>query len=140
MKKEDVPQDKGMMDGRFEDLCYALDEQGNYVPVLSAGWEPKNEAMRQAWEVIDEKVEEARQKVLKGEFSPVYYFMVKNMMDIRLLAEYMEIRKRRVRRHLKPEEFARLDRAILEKYADVFDIGTERLVNFNEGPVSHEEQ
>jgi plasmid maintenance system antidote protein VapI len=139
MKTRDVPQDKGLMDGRFEDVCYALDENGNYVPVLSAGWEPKNEALRQAWGVIDEEVEQARQKVLAGEFSPIYFFMQKNMMDVKLLAEYMEIRKRKVRRHIKPSEFTTLDRETLEKYAKVFDISVERLINFNEGQARHAE-
>ena len=57
------------MDGRFEDVYYALDEDGNYVQVLSAGWEPKNDAMKLAWDVIHEKVEEARKEVLAGKFS-----------------------------------------------------------------------
>ena len=28
MKKKEVPQDEGLMEGRFEDVCYALDENG----------------------------------------------------------------------------------------------------------------
>lgn len=138
MKKKDVPQDKGLMDGRFEDVCYAVDENGNYVPVLSAGWEPKNDAMRQAWQVIHEQVEEARQRVLSGKFSPVYYFMEKNMMDIRLLAEYMGLPKRKVRKHLKPSVFKTLEKETVEKYADVFNISPERLVHFNEAPINDE--
>lgn len=132
MKKKDVPQDEGLMDGRFEDVCYALDENGNYVPVLSSGWEPKNEAMKQAWEVIHEHVEEARRKVLEGQYSPIYFFMEKNMMDVKLLAEYVELPRRRVRRHLSPKGFADLSREHLEKYAEVFDITAEQLINFNE--------
>lgn len=34
MKKKEVPQDEGLNEGRFEDVCYALDENGNYVAVL----------------------------------------------------------------------------------------------------------
>ena len=132
MKKKDVPQDKGLMDGRFEDLCYAQDEDGNYVQVLSAGWEPKNDAMKQAWEVIHEQVEEARELVEAGKYSPVYYFMVKNMMDIRLLAGYMELPKRKVRRHLKPRHFDRLDKETLARYAEVFNITPDHLMHFRE--------
>jgi hypothetical protein len=140
MKKTDVPQDEGLMEGRFEDVCYALDENGDYVPVLSAGWEPKNEAMRQAWEVIDEEIEKARQKVLAGKCSPIYFFMEKNMMNVKLLAEYMEMPRRKVRRHLKPPVFAGLEKAILERYAEVFDIGLDQLVNFKEEQVTHEKK
>ena len=139
MKKKDVPQDKGLMDGRFEDVCYALDEKGNYVQVLSAGWEPKNEAMRQAWEEIHASVEKARQEVISGKYSPVYYFMIMNMMEIKLLAGYMEIPKRKVRKHLRPKHFILLDAGTLTRYADVFNITMDRLVHFNEQELKHEE-
>lgn len=140
MKKKEVPQDKGLMDGRFKDVCYAMDESGNFVPVLSEGWDPKNDAMKQAWEVINEKVEEARQKVISGAFSPIFFFMEKNMMDIRLLAEYMELPKRKVRRHLKPAHFAKLDKQVLAQYAEVFNIHVDRLVNFKEENAIHGEK
>jgi len=138
MKKKDVPQDKGLMEGRFEDVCYAVDEHGNYVPVLSAGWEPKNAAMRQAWEVINEQVEEARRMVLTGKYSPLYYYMEKNMMDIRLLAEYMGLPKRKVKRHMKPSVFAKLEEEILKRYAEVFNITLGSLVNLKEDRAGHE--
>jgi hypothetical protein len=140
MKKKDVPQDEGLMDGRFKDVCYAVDENGKYIPVLSNGWEPKNDAMRQAWEVINEQVEEARKKVLSGKFSPVYFFMQKNLMDIKLLAKYLELPKRKVRRHLNPSDFANLDNYTLSRYAEVFNITVDRLLNFNEDPVIDEKQ
>ena len=63
MKKKEVPQDEGLNEGRFEDVCYALDDNGNYVAVLSKGWNPKTDALLQAWEVIHEKTEQARQRV-----------------------------------------------------------------------------
>ncbi|MBW6461281.1 MAG: hypothetical protein K0B08_11985 [Bacteroidales bacterium] len=74
MKKKEVPQDEGLMEGRFEDVCYALDENGNYVAVLSKGWKPKTDAMLQAWEVVHEKVEQVRQYVLAGKISPIAYW------------------------------------------------------------------
>lgn len=139
MKKKDVPQDKGLMEGRFEDVCYAMDENGNYVQVLSSGWEPKNDAMRQAWEEINMVIEEARQEVISGKQSPLYFFMKKNMMDTRLLAEYMEMPKRKVRRHLRPKHFEKLDKDILARYADIFNIDVARLENFNEEKIIHGE-
>ncbi len=139
MKKKDVPQDKGYMDGRFKDVYYAQDEEGNFVPVLSEGWQPKNDAMKLAWEAIYEKVEEARKAVIEGKYSPIYFFMVKNIMDVKLLAEYMELPKRIVRRHLKPGKFNKLEAEVLQQYAELFKITIEQLVNFNEGPVSNEE-
>ncbi len=133
MRKKEVPQDDaGLMEGKMRDLCYAVDENGKYVQVFSTGWEPKNEAMKQAWNEIREKVEHTRQKVLEGKVSPVAYYMEKNIMSISLLAQYLELPKRKVRKHLKPGVFRKLDKKILEKYAETFTITIDELCTFNE--------
>jgi hypothetical protein len=132
MKKNDVPQDEGLTEGMEIDLCYALDENGNYTRVSSSGWQPKTDAMRQAWDVIFEKTEQVRQRVLSGELSPVAYYMEKNLMDVKLLADYAGLPKRKVRKHLRPEHFARLDDRVLERYAETFGIGVDKLRNFRE--------
>jgi hypothetical protein len=130
MKKKEVPQDEGLSEGRFEDVCYALDEEGNYTVVPSTGWTPKTDAMLQAWEVIHEQVEIVRQQVLKGELSPIAYFMEKNLMDVKLLSDYTDIPKRKIRKHLKPEKFKQLDDSVLSIYAGTFEISAETLRNF----------
>jgi len=130
MKKQEVPQDEGLNEGLFEDVCYAVDENGNYTQVGSTGWQPKTDALLQAWEVIHEKVEQVRQKVLAGELSPIAYYMEKNLMDLKLLAAYTNLSKRKVRKHLKPERFNKLDTKVLARYADTFTISVEDLRNF----------
>lgn len=132
MNKKDVPQDEGLSEGLFEDICYALDENGNYTVVPTTGWQPKTDAMLQAWDVIHEKVEQVRQKVLSGELSPVAYFMEKNLMDVKLLADYSGLPKRKIRKHLKPAYFAKIEDKILGLYAETFGITVDRLRNFRE--------
>ena len=64
MKKEEVPQDDAnMLEGKFRVVKYALNEKGEYEKVPSVGWEPENTALEQAWDVINERVETARQAV-----------------------------------------------------------------------------
>ena len=130
MKKKEVPQDQGLTEGRFSDVCYALDENGNYVTVLSEGWKPKVDAMLQAWEVINEKVEQVRQEVIAGKVSPIAYYMEKNIMDVKLLADYVDLPRRKVRKHIIPENFSRLEEDILARYADTFNITVDELRNF----------
>jgi hypothetical protein len=132
MNKNEVPQDEGLSEGLFEDICYALDENGNYTIVPSKGWQPKTDAMMQAWEVINEKVEQVRQRVLSGELSPIAYYMEKNLMDPKLLADYSGLPKRKVKKHLKPDHFNKLDHQILIRYAETFGISVEMLINFRE--------
>src|SRR3954463_9555958 len=100
MKKEEVPQDgDNMHEGTFKQLFYATDNDGKYVPVTSVGWEPENVAMRQAWEEVHARVENARQQVLSGQISPVSYYMEKNIMDLALLASYVGKFQWQVKRH-----------------------------------------
>jgi len=121
MKEKEVPQDQiNMFNGKPPDVMFAADENGNYVKVKSAGWKPKNEVLRQAWEEVDENIEEARQKVATGEKSPIFFFMHKNIMDIKLLAEYTGLWRWQVKRHLKPSIFIKLSDKTLEKYKTAF--------------------
>jgi hypothetical protein len=42
MKTNEVLQDKAYFEeGKIRDVCYAVDDNGNYTRVLSLGWEPK---------------------------------------------------------------------------------------------------
>ncbi len=130
MKKTDVPQDDAnMMQGKFREPVYVLDDNGNYTTVRSVGWDPKNEVMQDAWDNINEKVKLAREKVLAGKVSPIAYYIEKNIMDVRLVASYMGIWRWKVKRHMKPSVFRKLDYDILEKYAEVFGVSIEQLMD-----------
>jgi len=132
LKAKDVPQDDAnMLQGKLREPIYSLDENGNYTTVQSVGWNPKNEVMKEAWDQVNEKVEHARNKVLSGEMSPLGYYIEKNIMDIGLVAKYMGIWRWTVKRHLKPNIFARLKEETLEKYAQVFNITKEQLIDTN---------
>ncbi len=133
MKKHEVPQDNaGLLEDKTVDLCYAVDENGNYVTIPSSGWAPKNAALLQAWEVVHEKMKEARQQILQGKLSPIAYYMEKNIMDVKLLATFIRLPKWKVRRHLTPAGFGKLDETILRRYADIFHVPVEALTNFKE--------
>ena len=133
MKREQVPQDNAhLMEGRSREVCYAVDEKGNYVKVLSTGWEPKNAALLQAWEQIEEQAQEACNLIKAGKTSPLAFFMAKCMFDVKLLSEYTNIPKRMIKEHLEPEHFRQLDDADLEKYAEAFNITIHELANWSQ--------
>ena len=128
MKKKEVPQDDAnLFEGKFKVVKYAVDDEGNYGTVGSVGWEPENTVLNQAWDQIDQQVEATRQKVKAGELSPLAYHMEKKLMDPAMLAQYLGITKRAVRRHLRPKGFAKLDQATLQLYADTLEISVEVL-------------
>ncbi|MFZ0134460.1 MAG: hypothetical protein WAK95_18125 [Desulfobacterales bacterium] len=126
MQKKDVPQDVGLNRGKTE-ITYAVDEDGTYVQAPSLGWEPKNVANQQAWEQIQHEIATEFERVRAGTRSPLAYHMVRNLMDVGLLAGYAGLPRWRVRRHLKPAGFRRLDRGLLARYADIFGISCEAL-------------
>ena len=132
MKAKEVPQDDAdMMRGKFREPVYSVDEKGNYTTVKSVGWDPKNAVMQQAWDNIHEKVEEVRQKVLAGELSPIAYYMEKHIMDTSLLSKYLRIWHWKVKRHLKPKHFNRLNDDLIKRYAEVFDLTSTELKNID---------
>jgi len=133
MKDKEVPQDDAnMLQGKFREPVYSLDEDGNYTIVKSVGWDPKNTVMQQAWDNINEKVEETKEKVINGQLSPIAYYMKKNIMDIGLLSKYMGLWRWTVKKHLKPKHFNKLSDKRLSQYADIFNITREQLTDINE--------
>ncbi|MEE4112077.1 MAG: hypothetical protein V2I40_04635 [Desulfobacteraceae bacterium] len=127
MKITEVPQDQGMMSDHRREVCYAVDDQGNYVLVDSAGWDPKNIANGQAWQLIDRAAVTALQKVHRGQASPLFYHMARHQMSVGLLAKYAGGGRLKVWLHLKPGPFSRLAPTALQRYADVFDISVREL-------------
>ena len=128
MKKNEVPQDdENLFEGKFKVVKYALDDDGNYGTVGSSGWEPENTVLNQAWDEINKKVEATLKKIELGEISVLAYHMEKNIMDVGMLSQYMDISKRNVTKHLEPSGFSQLGEKTLNKYAEVFDITVEEL-------------
>ncbi|MBA4396818.1 MAG: hypothetical protein C0394_05485 [Syntrophus sp. (in: bacteria)] len=133
MKREQVPQDdENLMDGRGRELCYAVDENGNYVQVLSSGWAPKNAALLQAWEQINDEAREVLLQVKAGKVSPLAFFMARGMFDVKLLSDFTDIPKKKIKAHLEPDHFEHLDNMTLGKYAEAFNISVDELVNWSE--------
>jgi heterodisulfide reductase subunit C len=131
MKEKEVPQDnEGLLEGKLREVCYAVDDNGNYVTVLSTGWTPKNAALKQAWADVNDKIEETKQNVLTGKLSPLAYYMEKNIMNLKLLSQYAGIPKWKVKRHLKPGVFQKLADETLGKYAQALDITIDELKTF----------
>lgn len=131
MRRKDVPQDRGIL-GEWKEIHYAVDDDGRYVLVPTAGWEPKNDANRMAWESIDEEVRSVLAKVRSGELSPLAYHMARHQMDPGMLAGYVGCFRWQVRRHMQPEAFRRIPRTLAMRYASVFRLSPEELARVPE--------
>ncbi len=126
-----MPQDKGSLASKnITELCYVVDENGNYTTAKSTGWEAKTLAIKESLALIEERAEETKQRVIAGELSPIAYYMELNRMDISLLASYMGIHRFFVKRHFNPKRFQRLRAKTIAKYAKVFGIEPDELISF----------
>ena len=136
MKIDDVPQDRGMINDHRQEVCYAVDDEGRYVMAGSAGWEPKNIANRQAWDLIDTAAQKALERVHAGKASPLAYHMANHQMSVGLLSKYAGTNLLKVWLHLKPGPFARMTPEVLQRYADVFGMPASELKSVPDAHVS----
>jgi hypothetical protein len=131
MKINEVPQDGNILEksGEVRDVCYAVDENGEYKQVISVGWEPKNEAINYAWSLIEEESELIKKDVKSGKLSPLAYHIHRNVMTPEILASYTGFTKREIKRWCKPKHFIKLDNEKLGTIARVLKMDIEQLVS-----------
>ena len=128
MKKEDLPQDEGKL---ASEVSYVKNEAGEYEQALSSGWQVKEDALEGAWKEIERRRAAAKKAVLNGEKSPILYFMELALMDIPTLSGYTGFWGFSIKRHLKPQVFAKLSDKKLGIYAKAFRITIDDLKNFD---------
>lgn len=131
MKKEDIPQDDGALNKLTKEIVYAVDSNGKYTTELSTGWEVKTKALDVAWNEIEQRIANAKQKVLNNEASPLLYFIELRLMEIGIVSAYTGFWKWTIKKHLKPEVFKKLSEEKLKKYADAFNVTVEELKTMN---------
>ncbi len=134
MNKTDIPQDPSSLINFTKEVCYAVDESGKYSANLSTGWDIKTSALKTAWDDIENRIADAKEKVLKGEASPILFYMEIKLMDITILSAYTGFYKWTIKRHLKPEIFNKLSEKNLKLYAETFEINIDKLkdIGFDE--------
>ena len=131
MKKEEIPQDDGALNKLTKEVVYAVDKEGNYTTELSTGWDVKSTALDLAWDDIEQRIVNARKKVLKNEASPILFFMELRLMDIGIVAAYTGFWKWTIKQHMKPSVFKKLSDKKLQQYADAFNVTVEALKTMN---------
>ena len=128
MKLDEIPQDVGgLANANMKELCYGVDENGEYKTAVSEGWEVKTLVLNKSLELIEERVADFKQQCLDGKISPIPYYMELNRMDLLVLSDYMNKWRWIIKRHFKPSVFKKLSQKTLEKYAQTFNISVAQL-------------
>lgn len=122
MRERDVPQEGNAVLEGHRKAVYAVGADGKLKIVASRGWDVEETVTRQAVEDLERRADEAKRRVLAGNASPLEYHMYRARMDVALLAQAVGIWRWRVRRHFRPEVFARLSPELRRRYADALGI------------------
>ncbi len=135
MRTDEVPQDGAYLEGKKRG-AYALDANGRYTVVATAGWEAETAATRMALEAADAQIQAAWADVRDGRKSPLWYHLAARQLNLALVAEYAGCSRLRVWWHCRPGPFASLGDAWLERYAKALRVPAERLRVLPEQPES----
>lgn len=127
MRERDVPQEGNATLGGHRKAVYALADDGRVRLVASRGWEVEEIVTRQALADLERRAREARERALAGQASPLEYHMYRSRMDLALLAQATGLWRWRIRRHFRPEVFARLPETLRRRYADALGLPLEAL-------------
>lgn len=127
MLDSEVPQEGNSTLGGHRKAMYARGADGKLHIVQSAGWEVEEIVTKQAVDDLLRLTENARQRVLAGQTSPLEYHMYRVRMDVPLLSQASGIWQWRIRRHFRPAIFAGLSASLLTTYADAMGMTVDQL-------------
>ncbi len=129
MEENQNPVYKNKEYGQYRELLYDYNEKGNFEKTVGYHGEPDRIILQQAWDLFNERIEEAKNKVIAGKASPVVYYMEKNLLDPLNLSMIAGISLWRVKWHFRPGVFKKLKESTLQKYAKAFNITIDELKN-----------
>ncbi|ASP16672.1 hypothetical protein ACG2K1_06745 [Neisseria sp. 23W00296] len=126
MEVKDIPQDNSTSYHGHRKVIYGT-RGGHYEAATSSGWDDESYATGLAVSELDAQTQAAREAVARGEYSPLYYHMFRYRHDETSLAGAAGVWKWQLRRHLRPEIFAKLSSKTLQKYANALQINIKEL-------------
>lgn len=134
MDKDSVPQDQSSTYGGLRKLLYAVDERGEYTGVQSSGWEAESYSTELAVAELDRLRQDAWQRARAGQTSALEYHMYRNRMDFDTLVMVSGMWRWRVRRHFRPEIYAKLGDKLLARYAEAMGVSVDELRRLPNAP------
>jgi hypothetical protein len=127
MRERDVPQEGNATLAGNRKAVYAVADDGQVRLVASRGWEVEEIVTTQAVQDLERLAREAHQRARAGLTSPLEVHMYRSRMDLALLAQTTGLWRWRIRRHFRPQVFARLSPALRQRYADALGLSLEAL-------------
>ncbi len=117
-------------------ILYVEKEDGSYGPVQTGSYLTGN--YLDDYELKRKHLEEnLKEKIRRGEASPIYYYMTLEELTVSELASRTGIRKSKVKKHLELVHFRELTPEILQKYAEVFNVQAGEMMSLTDESNTH---
>lgn len=104
------------------ELFYSFDKVKGFTKKVDYQNTENQTIIKQQWDIAEARLNEVKRLVMAGKRSPVAYFMEKKLMEIPMLAAYMNHSTWKTRWHLTRVGFRWMKPATLERYAEIFEI------------------
>jgi len=127
--KDEVAGENDLIYTYNREVFYHFDKEKGFTQKVDYQNPDNQVIIKQSWDAAEQRLDEVKQMVIAGKLSPIAYYMEKLLMEVPMLAAYMEMPKWRVKRHLKPKVFTKLSQEKLAKYAGIFEITVDQLTN-----------
>lgn len=128
MEEKDIPQDNSKAFAGHNKVIYAT-RNGEYIAGKTNGWDAEDFATIQAVEQLERQTAAAWAQFQAGSHSALYYLMYAYRHDETSLAMAAGVFRWQLRRHFKPDVFAKLPEKTLAKYARALQLDTGSLKN-----------
>jgi hypothetical protein len=130
-QKPDETKDDGLIYKNNRELFYRFDPEKGYVQQVDYQDAGNQVIIRQSWDAAENRISDTARMVIAGKVSPIAYHMERILMEVPMLAAYMGISPWRVRLHMRPWFFRRINRKMIEKYAGIFQLSSDKLTNID---------
>ena len=122
---------KGNPDNLFynynRELFYSFDKSKGFTKKVDYQYTANQTIIKQQWDLAEVRLNEVKRLVIAGKRSPIAYYMEKKLMDVPILAAYMNHSTWKIRWHLTNAGFKWMKQVTLERYAKIFEISPEEL-------------
>ena len=108
-------------------ILYVEKEDGNFGPMQTGSYLSANYMDDYVYKRRNLELE-LRAQLIRGEISPVKYYMVLVDLSVSELASRAGIRKSRVKKHLEPGHFTKATVGELIRYSNIFNIPVANLM------------
>lgn len=113
-------------------ILYVEKEDGTYGPLQTGSYLTKN-YIDDYYEKRNRLEASLKEQLRRREISPVAYYMTLTDLSVAETAARVGISQRKVKKHMQPGNFVKIPPAVLDRYAEVFNVSAAALKELTQG-------